>query len=75
MNVDIIREALTLARAVVWESMIAHHRLGAVKQEAEVLRFASELAEYYDDCAALVAIDRALRELAAPSQQQGEAGR
>lgn len=66
MNVKIIHKALTLAHAVVLESVCAHdafhyHDDKSVAEEA--LKVASELSEHYDDCKALVAIDQALKEL------------
>lgn len=78
MNVEIIRETLTLARVVVLDSLIARHELREVRRESELLRFASELAEHYSDCKALVAIDRALKALPGagePAAGESEAGR
>ena len=78
MNVAIIREALTLARSVIWESVSAHTEFDDVLNsddagDAEAMDLAAELSGTYDDCEALVAVDEALRELR--GEQSGEAGR
>lgn len=78
MNVEIIREALTLARAVIWESVTMHPEFDEITNsedagDVEALELAEELSGHYGDCEALVAVQNALHELAAPKEQQGEA--
>ena len=76
MNVAIIREALTLARSVIWESVSAHTEFDDVLNSddagyVEAMDLAAELSGTYDDCEALVAVVRALRELEGPDAKQG----
>lgn len=76
MNVAIIREALTLARSVIWESVSAHPEFDAIylsdeAGDAEAMELAYEMSSNFDDCAALFAIDRALEELEGPDAKQG----
>lgn len=80
MNVEIIREALTLARAVIWESVTMLPEFNQITDsddagDVEALELAEELSGTYADCEALMAVQNALHELAAPKEQQGEAGR
>lgn len=65
MNVHVIRKALTLARQVVWHSVIAHHELNRIKRltSKAALEAALELEHRFSDCRAFVAIDRALKAL------------
>lgn len=78
MNVETIREALTLAQQVVWESVSAHVEFDKLLADGagdmEAIELAVELSGHYDDCEALVAIDRALKELALPGAGEPAAG-
>lgn len=67
MNVKVIREALILARQVVWESVSTHVEFDKLLTncagDAEALEIAAELSSIFADCKALVAINQALKEL------------
>lgn len=72
MNVDVIREALELARQVLWESVQTHPEFDDIRHaedvgdaDAEAMEVAEHLVGTYDDCEALVAVNRALKELPA----------
>lgn len=64
MNVDVIREALTLARDVLWESVSQHPECDDTNMnDAVAIVIANQLSDRFDDCKALVAVDRALKAL------------
>lgn len=72
MNVDVIRKALELARQVLWESVQPHPEFDDIRHtedvgdaDAEAMEVAEHLVGTYDDCEALVAVNRALKELPA----------